>query len=76
MTGVSDLSPRALRYMMRPHLMTSIDFFKYYNETIEMIKKYMHAKSEIVPVVSGICLRSSLAIGGRGSKGTLADCLC
>ena len=51
MTGVSDLSPRALRYMMRPHLMTSIDFFKYYNETIELIKKYMHTKSDLVPVV-------------------------
>ncbi|MCW3975309.1 MAG: aminotransferase class V-fold PLP-dependent enzyme [Candidatus Bathyarchaeota archaeon] len=51
LTGISDLHPRTLRYMMRPHLMTSPDFFKYYNETIDMIKKYMHTKSDLVPVV-------------------------
>lgn len=51
LTGVSDLHPRTLRYMMRPHSMTSPDFFKYYNETIEMMKKYMHTKATLVPVV-------------------------
>ncbi len=51
LTGVSDLHPRTLRYMIRPHSYTGADFFKYYNETIEMIKKYMHTKSDLVPVV-------------------------
>lgn len=50
-TGISDLSPRTLRYMMRPHSMMSSDWWKYYNETIELIKKYMHTKSDLVPVV-------------------------
>jgi aspartate aminotransferase-like enzyme len=31
--------------------MTSSDFWKYYNETIELIKKYMHTKAELVPIV-------------------------
>jgi aspartate aminotransferase-like enzyme len=51
LTGISDLGPRTLRYMMRPHTMTSVDFFKYYDETIELIKKYMHTKADLVPVV-------------------------
>jgi len=51
LTGVSDLHPRALRYMMRPHSMTGPDFFKYYDETIGMIKKYMHTKADLVPIV-------------------------
>jgi aspartate aminotransferase-like enzyme len=51
LTGVSDLSTRALRYMMRPYSMTNPDFFKYYHETIEMIKKFMHTKADLVPIV-------------------------
>jgi alanine-glyoxylate transaminase/serine-glyoxylate transaminase/serine-pyruvate transaminase len=51
LTGVSDLSSRTLRYMMRPHSMTSPDFFRYYNETVQMIKKYMHTKADLVPIV-------------------------
>ena len=51
LTGVSDLHPRTLRYMMRPHSMTSPDFFKYYRETVGMIKKYMHTKADLVPIV-------------------------
>ena len=51
LTGVSDLHPRTLRYMMRPHSMTSPDFFRYYHETVEMMKKYMHTKADLVPIV-------------------------
>ncbi|MFQ5762669.1 MAG: pyridoxal-phosphate-dependent aminotransferase family protein [Candidatus Bathyarchaeia archaeon] len=51
LTGVSDLHPRTLRYMMRPHSMTSPDFFKYYDETVEMVKRYMHTKADLVPIV-------------------------
>jgi aspartate aminotransferase-like enzyme len=51
LTGVSDLSTRALRYMMRPYSMTCPDFFKYYHETIEMIKKFMHTKADLIPIV-------------------------
>jgi alanine-glyoxylate transaminase/serine-glyoxylate transaminase/serine-pyruvate transaminase len=51
MTGVSDLNPWALRYMMRPHSHTSRTFWSFYNETVEMIKEYMHTKATLVPVV-------------------------
>jgi aspartate aminotransferase-like enzyme len=49
-TGVSDLNPRALRYMMRPHLFTGGTFWRFYNETIEMIKEVMHTRATIIPV--------------------------
>jgi len=31
--------------------MTSADFFRYYDETIKLIKKYMHTNADLVPVV-------------------------
>lgn len=46
--GLSDLSPRALRYMMRPHTYTSSEFFKYYDETVDMIKRLMHTKADLL----------------------------
>jgi len=49
-TGVSDLNPRALRYMLRPHLFTGGTFWRFYHETMEMIKEFMHTKSTLVPV--------------------------
>jgi aspartate aminotransferase-like enzyme len=48
--GGYDLQPRTLRYMMRPHGMASKDYFKYYNETMEGIKKFLHTKADLVPV--------------------------
>lgn len=49
-TGISDLNPWALRAMMRPHGFTSRTFWSFYNETIEMIKHYMHTTSMLVPL--------------------------
>lgn len=48
-TGVSDLNPWALRYMLRPHNHTT-DFDKYYTETIDMFKKLMHTNSALITV--------------------------
>ena len=48
-TGVSDLNPWALRYMLRPHNHTT-DFDKYCTETIDMFKKLMHTNSALITV--------------------------
>jgi len=49
-TGISDLNPLALRYMMRPHSHTGRTFWRFYNETVEMIKGFMHTKATLVPI--------------------------
>lgn len=51
LTGCSDLHPRTMRYMMRPHSQITSDFMKFYDETIESIKKYMHTKADLMPIV-------------------------
>lgn len=48
-TGISDLNPWTLRYMMRPHSHTGRTFWCFYNETIEMIKAFLHTKGTLVP---------------------------
>ena len=50
LTGVSDLNPWVMRAMMRPHSHTGGEFWQYYNETVEMIKQFMHTKSTLVPI--------------------------
>lgn len=50
-TGISDLNPWTLRAMMRPHSFTGRTFWSFYNETIEMIKEFMHTKATLVPVM-------------------------
>lgn len=50
LTGISDLNPLALRYMMRPHSHTGRTFWRFYNETVEMIKEFMHTKATLVPI--------------------------
>jgi len=50
-TGVCDINPWAMRAMMRPHSHTGPTFWKLYNETIEMMKSFLHTKATIVPIV-------------------------
>ncbi|MFC1907829.1 pyridoxal-phosphate-dependent aminotransferase family protein [Chloroflexota bacterium] len=50
LTGLSDFNPWTLRAMMRPHSFTSRTFWNFYNETIEMIKEFMHTKANLIPI--------------------------
>jgi len=36
--------------MMRPHSRTGNDFWRFYNETVDMIKEFMHTKATLVPI--------------------------
>lgn len=49
-TGLSDLNPWTLRAMMRPHSFTGRTFARFYDDTIEMIKEFMHTKATLVPM--------------------------
>jgi aspartate aminotransferase-like enzyme len=60
--GISDLSPRALRYMMRPHMYTSSELMKYYDETLDMIKKLMHTKADLLAIPGPIRVVMDAAI--------------
>ena len=50
LTGVSDLNPWALRAMTRPHTYTGPNFWVFYNDTIELIKEYLHTKATLIPI--------------------------
>ncbi len=50
-TGNSDLNPWTLRYMMRPHSRTGTpSFWRFYNDTVAMIKEFMHTKETLLPI--------------------------
>lgn len=49
LTGVSDFNPWQLRYMLRP-CNHNEDFDKYFNETLDLFKKYLHTNSKIYAI--------------------------
>ena len=51
LSGLSDLNPWTLRAMMRPHSYTGTTFWHYYNETIEMMREFLHTKATLIPIV-------------------------
>ena len=50
LTGLSDMTPRAMRAMMRVHSYTGRAFWKFYNDTVDMMKGFMHTKAKMVPI--------------------------
>lgn len=48
--GQSDLSTRALRYMLRPHTYTSSEYVKYYQEIVDMLKKLVHTEATLLMI--------------------------
>ncbi len=49
-TGVSDLNPWALRYMMRPHQFAGNSWWRSYNDTVEMIKESFIESHEVIDI--------------------------
>lgn len=50
-TGLSDINPWAFRAMSRPYQHTGETFWRFYNETIEMIKEFIHTNAMLVPII-------------------------
>lgn len=53
-TGISDLTFRAARYMLRPFTVHSKEFHEYWDETKEMLKKLFQTHNELIGIVGSI----------------------
>jgi len=74
-TGVSDLNPWQLRYMLRPNNHNA-DFYKYYEETMNMFKKYLHTNSEMFAIAGAGRIAMEIALNSflePGDKLLLID---
>lgn len=49
--GISQLNPWTLRAMMRPASTPGQTFWDFYNETIDMMKGFLHTKATLVPII-------------------------